>query len=135
MNEEREVAGAPQRLAARAGVLALVAGMVGFGAGGYPAAAGAAGGVLTAGIYAATFLRSHLRQRDRAFDRATAASTFVRLLLVAVGGVAASMAGRSAVIAYLLSFAVAFALLVIAEIPRMTRQLRQRGMLSGGKSP
>lgn len=132
LNREREAIGA--RFAARAGVLAFVAALIGFGWGGIPAAGGAAGGALIAGIYAATYVRSHLRERERAFDRATAASTFLRLLLVALGGVVASIVGRSAIIAYLLSFAMTFAVLVVAEIPRITRQLRQRGTLSGGKS-
>ena len=49
-----------------------------------------------------------------------------RLVVAGAVAVAMGMVGRPAVVAYLLSFGVAFALVVARELPRMARQIRER---------
>lgn len=114
---------------ARAAGLALAAGLIGLATNRPGLAAGAAGGTLVAGVYAAAYIHSHLRERQRAFDRPAASATALRLVMVAIGGTIAWLAGKPVLIAYLVAFAAGFAVLVVWEIPRITLQLRNRGML------
>lgn len=128
------VSGSFARLLGKAAVLAFIGGLIGLGLNGARLGAGAAAGALVAGLYAAGYLNSHLKERERAFDSQMATGTFLRLSMVAVGGGLAWIAGRLVLIFYLASFAVAFALLVISEVPRVKRDLRARGLIGGGRA-
>lgn len=134
LTDSRARPGAFGRLALKAGVLACLSAIIGLRAGDGEIALGAAGGALLAGFYAGAYLKTHLRDRERAFDRTTAASTMVRLVLVAIGGLVAWLAGKQVLIAYLTSFAVGFAILLASELPRVARDLRARGLIGGGKT-
>lgn len=126
--------GAPRRVLSIGVFLALVGAALGAVFGGAGAGVGAAGGVFVSALYAVGYLRSHLRARERVIDRSLAQSTLIRLGAVALGGAATALAGRTIFIWYLTSFAVAFGVLVAVEIPRAARELRNRGLIGGGKA-
>ena len=58
-------------------------------------------------------------------DAALAGGAMTRLVVAGAVAVAMWMVGRPAVVGYLLSFGVAFALVVARELPRMARQIRE----------
>lgn len=129
---EAEGAGSLRRLLPRAALLAFISTLVALGASGFPAAAGAAGGALLCGFYASTFIRSHLSNRTRTINRSVAGAAMIRLAAVGVGGGGAWLAGRGVLIAYLATFALGLPVLIATEAPRVTRELRARGLVGGG---
>lgn len=113
----------------RAFVLGMVGGIVAFGSGGVSVALGALGGALAAGLYVATYLQSHLGAidgRTKIFDAGIARSALLRMSLTAAGAWGSFLAGRLVLIAYLLSFAAGFLILLLLEIPNARRMLRQK---------
>jgi hypothetical protein len=123
------------RLAGKAGALGVVAFLLGIGASGLPVAMGALGGCIVAGAYCWWYIASHLgrAERERFWDGVLAGQTGFRILALAVVSAAIFLAGRRPFIAYLLAFAVAFIVLLISEAPRVTKELRARGMIGGGR--
>lgn len=112
--------------------LAVVGAVIAMGLGSRLAALGAFTGTFAAGVYAMGFLRSHLDRaglQTKAFDGGLAGKAVLRLLAVAVVGVGSYYLGRAAFTAYLISFAISFAILVISEIPRASKQLKARGLI------
>lgn len=64
------------------------------------------------------------------FDSTVARHMVSRLMLVALLGVTTFMVlGEPAVKAYLLAFLVGFPVLLISEFPRVTKQLKARGII------
>lgn len=128
-----ESAGAAfRRIMLKAACVGAVAALVGLGSSGNPAAAGAFIGCLAAGVYAVGYVRSHVLRSftERSFDSRIAKFAALRIGIVALAGVGVEMGfGRSALKAYLLAFMVCFAILVITEAPRATKQLRARGII------
>ena len=122
------------RLTAKAAALGAVSFLIGFGASGLPIGLAALGGCLVAGAYCWGYITSHLSraERERFWDGVLAGQTGFRILALAVISAAVFLAGRRPFIAYLLAFAVAFMVLLISEAPRVTRELRARGMIGGG---
>ncbi|MGH2772958.1 MAG: hypothetical protein ACRDIU_07485 [Actinomycetota bacterium] len=113
----------------RAASFGLIAALVGLGWHGGAEAAGAFGGAAAAGIYATGYLNSHLSRarRERLWDAGLALTALVRFAALSGGGVAAYLAGRTVLIAYLSSFAAIFALLVAFEIARVAAVFKARG--------
>ncbi len=101
-------------------------------AGPSPALAALAGG-LAAGAYAAGYLRSHIFRSTavpRFFDSKVAGHFVLRAAAVAlIGWLAFEVGGKPSLRAYLLTFAVAFPVLLMTEMPRAVRQLRARGLM------
>jgi len=133
--EEEVVAKGPllKRLGKKALAVVVVGSLVAFLASGPTAAVGAAAGVLAACFYAWGYIGSHVSRigRERAFDPVLARTAVFRMLAVGLAGAAMYLVGRTALMAFLLSFAVAFIVLVSSEIPRVTRHLRARGVIGG----
>lgn len=127
------IAGQPLRLLLFAAVLGLVAALIGFGLDGIEASFGAFLGALAAGYYASGYLRSHISRavRTEFFDRSLARQALQRLVVTAVLAFGAFMWGRGAFMSYLVTFAVCFAVLVIFEMPRASRQLKGAGQTLG----
>jgi hypothetical protein len=123
------------RLTAKAAGLGVVAFLLGIGASGLPVALGALGGCVVAGAYCWVYIASHLSraQRERFWDGVLAGQTGFRILALAVVSAAVFLAGRAPFLAYLLAFAIAFLVLLISEAPRVTKELRARGMIGGGR--
>jgi hypothetical protein len=130
-NVEAERTGQPgeaRRIAIVAVALAAIAGLAGMALGGGRSSAGAVAGALAAGLYAVSYVRTHLsRDPHRLMDGKVLAQGGVRILLVAAGALAMLLAGRSAFLAFVIAFAGAFPLLVVSEIPRALRMIRRRG--------
>ncbi len=107
--------------------LAAVAAGIGYLAAGPQAALGAACGGIVAYGYSWSFLRGHLARTTRGpgLDAALAGGAMTRLVVAGAVAVAMWMVGRPAVVASLLSFGVAFALVIARELPRMARQIRE----------
>lgn len=128
-----ESAGAAfRRMMLKAAGIGVVAALVGLGSAGNRAALGAFAGCLAAGVYAVGYVRSHVFRpfSDRTFDSRVARFAVMRIGVVAVAAVAVQMSfGRPALKGYLLAFLVGFAILVITEAPRATKQLRARGII------
>ena len=128
-----ESAGAAfRRMMLKAVGAGVVAALVALGSSGNPAAAGAFIGCLAAGVYAVGYVRSHVFRpfAERSFDSRIAKFAALRLGIVALAGAGVQMGfGRSALKAYLLAFLVCFAILLITEAPRATKQLRARGII------
>lgn len=128
-----EPAGAAfRRMMLKAACIGAVAALVGLGSAGSTAATGAFIGCLAAGVYAVGYVRSHVLRpfTERSFDLRIARFALLRFGIVALAGVGVEMGfGRSALKAYLLAFMVCFAILVITEAPRATKQLRARGII------
>lgn len=134
MEQEREVkqAGNPKRMMIKAASLGAFAAIVTLGTSTASAAIGAAVGSLAAGFYSIGYLRSHLASAGnhvRPFDAGIAKQAMFRLVLVGMLGLGAYSNGRPAFIAYLSSFALCFAVLIVSEIPRATKQLRAKGLI------
>lgn len=131
--ETTELAGRLTRMLVKAALIGALTGVVGLGLSGYPAAAGAFAGALVAGLYSSGYLRSHITKagsRERIFDAKIARDAVLRLIVAVAVGVGAHLyGGRVTVKAYVGAFAVAFALLVISEIPRAKQNLRARGVI------
>ncbi|MEO7804460.1 MAG: hypothetical protein ABIS18_08955 [Actinomycetota bacterium] len=131
--ESTELAGGPTRMLTKASVIGGLAAVIGLGLSGYHAATGAFAGSVVAGLYASGYLRSHIAKagsRQRIFDAKIARDAVLRLVVAVAVGVGAHLfGGRIMVKAYVGSFAVAFALLVISEIPRAKQDLRARGVI------
>ncbi len=114
---------------------ALVLGALGAGAallaGSPQAALGAVAGSVAAGLYVSAYLHSHLGTagRVRALDRRVAGAAGLRLALSGLGGLAAYSAGRTVLLFYLASFAIALLVLVVGEIPRARRDFQSGGAL------
>lgn len=128
-----EPAGAAfRRMMLKAAGVGVVAGLVALGSSGNPAAAGAFIGCLAAGVYAVGYVRSHVNRpfTERSFDPRIAKFAALRLGIVTLAGIGVQMGfGRPALKGYLLAFLVCFAILVITEAPRATKQLRARGII------
>lgn len=122
-----------RRLGVKALVLGAISAVAGLGQFGSAGALGAAAGVLGAAFYAWGYITSHLGrvERDRFFDPDLARSAVIRMVLIAALGAGTYLLGRDALVAFLLSFALAFLVLVGTEIPRMTQVLRARGVIGG----
>jgi hypothetical protein len=117
--------GSLKRLLLRAFMVSLFGAIVGYGAYGAGGAAGAFAGCLAAGFYASGYLRSHvLTKRAKVMDAGIAKSAIFRLVLVFAIGGAMYVAGRQPAIAYIVGFAVTFAVVVASEIPRTMKALR-----------
>jgi hypothetical protein len=117
------------RMLPRAFVLGSISGIVAFGPGGPRSGLAAMAGALAAGLYVATYLQSHLgaiEGRTKMFDAGIAKSALLRMVLTAAGAWGSYLAGRLALLAYLLSFAIAFLILLVFEIPNARRALGQR---------
>lgn len=113
----------------RAFVLGSISGIAAFGSGRLSSALGALAGALAAGLYVATYLQSHLGSlegRTKIFDPRVARSALLRMSLTALGAWGSFLAGRIVLLSYLVSFALAFAVLLLFEIPNTRRLLRQR---------
>lgn len=122
-------AGALGRVLPRAFSLGFVAALIAYGPGGVRAGAGALAGAIAAGLYVATYLQSHLGsvgERTRVFDAQIARSAVLRMVLTGAGAFGSYLAGRMVLLAYLLSFAAGFLLLILFEIPHARRLLRER---------
>lgn len=119
------------RLGVKAACLGVVAFLVGAGAVEPVAGWGALAGCLVAGIYVWGYIASHLARADRQqfVDKGMLGQTALRITALAVVSAAVFLAGRTAFVAYLIAFAVAFAFLLATEAPRVTRDLRSKGML------
>ena len=122
-------AGQAMRMLLRAAALGALAAAIAFGTKGAPAAFGAFMGALAAGYYAGGYLRSHIARavRTEFFDRSLARQALQRLIVTAALAFGAFLSGRAAFMSYLVTFAVGFAVLVISEMPRASRQLKARG--------
>ena len=77
--------------------------------------------------YSWSFLRGHLARtiRGPGLDAALAGGAMTRLVVAGAVAVAMWMLGRPAVVAYLLSFGVAFALVLAREPPEDGRQIHE----------
>ena len=119
-------AGSPRRLAAWGLSLAAVAFVIGLGMARALVGLGAALGCLVAAVYAWRYITSHLSmaRRERIVEPRLIRSTTVRILLLAVVSATVFLLGRDVFIAYLAAFALALAVLLFAEAPRVMRQLR-----------
>lgn len=120
------------RVSLKAGSLGLLAGAVLLRVSGVGPAAGVVAGCLAAGVYSGGFVRSHVYRESaaRMFDSRVARHMVSRLMLVALLGVTMFMVlGEPAVKAYLLAFLVGFPVLLISEFPRVTKQLKARGII------
>ena len=125
------------RVLVRALGLGALAALVAYGRAGYMGAFGALAGCLAAGIYVSAYLNSHLAgpaQNQAPAARSMAKGAALRLTLAAAGGFAAYLFGRHVLIAYLASFAVAFAFLALIEIRRI-RANRAGGPATKGGAP
>lgn len=110
-------------------VLGLVAGPAGSAWGGSRGGLGALLGALAAGTYAWSYLGSHLFRaaRERFYEPALIRQGLLRLGAVAVLGGGLWLAGRPAILSYLVAFGAGFGVLVALEAPRVARQLRATG--------
>jgi hypothetical protein len=128
-----KTAGLIRRLGVKALVVAVIGGVVGLGRFGSLGALGAVVGALGAWFYAWGYIKSHLARvdRDHFFDPQLARSAVLRMVLIALLGAGMYALGRDALVAFLVSFALAFLVLVGTEIPRMTQVLRARGLIGG----
>lgn len=106
--------------------LAAVAAVIGALAAGAQAAFGAACGGVVAYGYSWSFQRDHLAKSARGpgLDAALAGGAMGRLVLAGAVALTMWMIGRRAVVAYLLSFGVALALLLARDFARIVRQVR-----------
>jgi O-antigen/teichoic acid export membrane protein len=122
-----------RRLGLKALVVGAVGGVAGLGRFGPIGALGAVAGSLGACFYAWGYITSHLErlERERFFDSKLARSAVLRMVLIALLGAGMYALGRDALVAFLISFALAFLVLVGTEIPRMTQVLRARGVIGG----
>lgn len=122
------------RLSLKAAILAIMALLIGLGTRGALVGMGAAIGCLAAAVYCWGYLRSHVDRaaRDKMLDAALMSQAGVRLVVLALVSVGMWFLGRQVLMAYLIGFAIAFALLLATEIPRVTRDLRTRGLIGGG---
>lgn len=130
--ETADGAGSPTRVWVKTLALGAIAALIAMGSGGASVAFGAGLGALAAGFYGVNFLRSHLNRLgnlERIFDSSVAKMATIRLIVVVAGGIGAYALGKPAAVAYLASFAVCFAVIVISEIPRASKQLRARGLI------
>lgn len=117
------------RILPRAFIFGWVAGLIALGSGQMKAAFGAMAGALAAGVYVATYLGSHLSgigDRTKVFDSRIARSAALRILLTAGGAWLSYLAGRAVLLAYLVSFAAGFLILLAMEIPGTRRFLKER---------
>lgn len=117
------------RSLARAFAFGSVCAIIAFGSGGPEAALGALAGALAAGLYVATYLGSHLGalgERTKIFDARIARSALLRMVLTGLGAFGSFLAGRQVLLSYLLSFAAAFLVLLLFEIPNTRRHFQQR---------
>ena len=123
------------RLAAKASALGVLGFVLGLLASGWSVGLGALGGSLVAGAYCWGYIASHLNRagRETFWDGVLAGQTGFRILALAVVSAAVFLAGRATFLAYLLAFALAFLVLLISEAPRVTKELRTRGMIGGGR--
>lgn len=119
------------RLGIKAAILGVLAFLAGLGAVSASAGGGALAGCLVAGIYAWGYIASHLARADRQqfLEKGMLGQTFLRIAALGVVSAAVFLAGRTTFLAYLIAFAIAFAVLLVSEAPRLTRELRSRGML------
>jgi hypothetical protein len=119
-------AGSPRRLAVWGLSLAAVAFVIGLGMARAAVGLGAALGCVVAAVYAWRYITSHLSmaRRERIVEPRLIRSTTVRILLLAVVSASVFLLGRDVFIAYLAAFALALAVLLFAEAPRVMRQLR-----------
>ncbi|MGH2708035.1 MAG: hypothetical protein ACRDJF_03115 [Actinomycetota bacterium] len=119
--------GDASRMLVAAGVIAVPGATLGFSLGGPDVALGASVGILAAGLYAWSFLRSHVSRtsRKRVFDRRVAAGAGLRLVTAAVTGAAMFLVGRKPFVAYLAAFGAAFAILLLTQAPGALRQLQR----------
>lgn len=129
--EGSDVKGLLPRLGVKAAILGVVAFLVGLGAVDLLVGWGALAGCLVAGIYAWGYIASHLARADRQqfVDRGILGQTALRIAALGVVSAAVFLLGRTSFISYLIAFAVAFAVLLVSEAPRLTREIRSRGMI------
>ena len=119
-------AGSPTRLAVWAGSLAAIAFVLGLGFARVAVGLGAALGCIVAAVYAWRYIGSHLSlvNRERAVDPRVIRGTALRIGLLAVASLGVYLAGRDVFIAYLVAFGVALGVLLVAEAPKVMRELR-----------
>lgn len=133
MEEAAEVGhedqGSLGRVMAKAVPLGAASALGAYGWSGQRAAFGAAIGALGAGVYAWSYLRSHLarRERERAFDPALARQAAIRLAAAVAAGAGVYVLGRPALLGFLAAFGAAFAVIVVTELPRMARHVKALG--------
>lgn len=129
--ERDEQAGRFGRLMARGVVLGVIAGAVAAAWRGWPATVGVGVGSLAAAVYVWGYLRSHMGHagRARVFDPALARHSLARIAGLALAGAAMRLLGQMPFVGYLVGFAVAFAVLVGLEAPRVARQLKASGLI------
>ena len=122
----RARAGSILRLAVVSAVIAAAALLVGWTSIELIAGVGAAAGCLAAGVYAWSFIRSHLGRaaRSRFFDGKGAGAAGMRMVALGVVGAALFFVSREAFIAYLIGFGVCFAILLATEAPRVAREIQ-----------
>lgn len=119
------------RLALKAAMLGAIGFLVGYGSEGARAGITALAGCLIAGIYSWGYIASHLARADRHqfVDRGLLGQTALRITALGLVSAAVFLLGRTAFIPYLIAFAAAFAVLLVSEAPRVTKELRSRGMI------
>lgn len=126
-----EQAGQLGRLTVRGAILGVIAGAVAAAWRGWPAAVGVGVGSLAAAVYVWGYLRSHMGHAGRAriFDPALARHSLFRIAGLALAGAGMRLMGETPFVGYLVGFAVAFAVLVGLEAPRVARQLKASGLI------
>lgn len=123
-----------KRLVGKAAALGVLAGAITLWLYDGPAAVGVLVGSLVASVYGWGYLRNHLarmeaRTADSMFDKALFARAMGRLGSLAVFSTAIYVFWPPGFVGYLIGFGVAFAILVASEVPRLTRELRARGVI------
>lgn len=136
MEQEGSVAERRQslsRLALKAGALAVPGALAALALKGGPAASGTFLGVVVAALYSWGYLRGHLKRaqapRKGMVDPPLVLGAMGRFVLLAIVTALVYVVDRDAFLGYLIGFAVGFGVLVASEVPRVSRELRARGML------
>lgn len=131
--EEEDVAARPNwaSFLLKALALGVVSALVALFLNGPEAAFGVFLGVAGGAVYVWGYLRSHMARagREQMMDTSLLASATLRFVLLAVFGVGVYLISRDAFIGFLVGFALSFGVLLISEVPRVTRHLRARGMI------
>jgi MFS family permease len=124
--EQEKVKPAGRRLVIPTALVGAVGGIVAGLTGNLAAVAGALAGAVAGGAYASAYLSSHVTRSDEA---RRSAGRFVvgagsRLALAVAAMIAVWLVSRGAFMAYLICFAVAFGVLVAAELPGALRAIK-----------
>lgn len=129
--EEEELATGGASLFLKALALAVVSALAGLLLKGPETAFGVFLGAAGGAAYVWGYLRSHLARagRERMMDASLLGSATLRFVLLAVFAVGVYLISREAFMGFLVGFALSFGVLLISEVPRVTRQLRARGMI------